>query len=140
MAPPSEPARRVAARLDGAVALDLELTENVELAPALRALRLRGDLTGFAPWPGQDVMVSVPPGAATQRFRRYTLRRWDAAAGTVELGVTTGTGGPGGTWAGAAGPGALVDAVGPRGKIALDEDADEHLFVVDESALAAWCA
>jgi NADPH-dependent ferric siderophore reductase len=138
--PPSEQTARVAARLDGVVALDLEVVAAEELLDGVRALRLRGELLGFSPWPGQDVMVSVPPGSPSARFRRYTVRRWDPDDGTLELWVTTATGGPGAGWATSATPGDRVDAAGPRGKIALDATADAHLFVVDESGLAAWCA
>jgi NADPH-dependent ferric siderophore reductase len=137
MAPPSEHTARVAARLDGAVELDLELTGAHDVLEGVRELRLRGDLTGFAPWPGQDLMVSVPPGAVSARFRRYTVRRWDPATGAVALWVTTATGGPGASWAAAVVPGGHVDAVGPRGKIALDPTASTHVFVIDESGLAA---
>jgi NADPH-dependent ferric siderophore reductase len=140
MAPPSEHTARVAARLQGVVALDLELHGADDVVEGVRELRLAGDLAGFAPWPGQDLMVSVPPGAATARFRRYTVRRWDPVAGTVELWVTTATDGPGARWAVTAATGDHVDAVGPRGKIALDPRAAAHLFVVDESGLAAACA
>lgn len=140
MAPPSEHANRVVARLDGVVALDLEVVAADDIAPGVRELRLAGDLSGFDPRPGQDVMVSVPPGAPTPRFRRYTVRRWDPDEGTVELWVTTSTDGPGAAWAIDAIPGDRIEAVGPRGKIALDEDATTHLFVVDESGLAATCA
>jgi NADPH-dependent ferric siderophore reductase len=140
MAPPSEHTARVAARLPGVVELDLELAGADDVVEGVRELRLRGDLKGFAPWPGQDLMVSVPPGAASPRFRRYTVRRWDPAAGTVVLWVTTATDGPGARWAASVVPGGRVDAVGPRGKIALDPTASTHLFVIDESGLAAACA
>jgi NADPH-dependent ferric siderophore reductase len=140
MAPPSEHTARVAARLEGVVALDLIFSGADDVVEGVRELRLSGDLTGFAPWPGQDLMVSVPPGAAAARFRRYTVRRWDPAAGSVVLWVTTGTDGPGAGWATTVAPGDRVDAVGPRGKIALDPAARTHVFVIDESGLAAGCA
>jgi NADPH-dependent ferric siderophore reductase len=140
MAPPSEHTARVAARLEGVVELDLELTGADDVVDGVRELRLRGELTGFAPWPGQDLMVSLPPGAANARFRRYTVRRWTPEAGDVVLWVTTATDGPGARWATTAALGDRVDAVGPRGKIALDPTASAHVFVIDESGLAAACA
>jgi NADPH-dependent ferric siderophore reductase len=140
MSPTSEHVARVAARLDGVVALDLSLAGADDVVEGLRELRLGGDLTGFAPWPGQDVMVSVPPGISTARFRRYTVRRSDGGAGVVVLWVTTTTDGPGSTWATTMAVGDRVEAVGPRGKVALDASASSHLFVVDESGLAAACA
>ena len=140
MAPPSEHATRLAERLDGVVALDLLVTGADDVAPGVLELRLSGDLAGFEPRPGQDVMVSVPPGDAAPRWRRYTVRRWDAEAGTVDLWVTTTTDGPGAAWALGATAGDRVDAVGPRGKIAVRDDTTAHVFVVDESGLAAACA
>lgn len=140
MSPPSAHTARVAARLDGVVELDLELTGSDDVLEGVRELRLCGDLAGFVAWPGQDVMVSVPPQAPSPRFRRYTMRRWDAEHGTLHLWVTTTSEGPGATWALTARKGAHVDAVGPRGKIALDHGAMEHLFVIDDSGLAAMCA
>lgn len=140
MPPPSEHTARLVSRLDGVVALDLEVQAATDVFPGLRELRLAGDLAGFSPWPGQDVMVSVPPGATSPRFRRYTVRRWDRDEGTVDLWVTTTTDGPGASWAIEAAPGDRVDAVGPRGKIAVRDDAVVHLFVVDDAGLAAKCA
>jgi NADPH-dependent ferric siderophore reductase len=137
---PAEHAVRLAARLDGAVALDLEVRATRDVADGLRELDLVGTLHGFAPWPGQDLMVHVPPGADAARWRRYTVRRRDAESGAVVLWVTTTTNGPGASWARAASRGSRVDAVGPRGKIALDATAARHLFVVDASGLAAACA
>ncbi len=140
MAPPAEHVARVVARLDGVVALDLGLTAADAVVEGVRALHLMGDLEGFSPWAGQDVMVSVPPGDAAARFRRYTVRRWDPDTGEVVLWVTTATDGPGARWASSVAPGDRVEAVGPRGKIALHPAASTHVFVVDESGLAAACA
>jgi NADPH-dependent ferric siderophore reductase len=140
MAPPSEHATTIAARLAGAVALDLAVAATSEVAKGIRELTLEGDLAGFSPWPGQDVMVSVPPGDLAARWRRYTVRRIDPASSTIALWVTVDTDGPGGIWASTAAVGERVDAVGPRGKIALDESAAAHLFVVDASGVAAMCA
>jgi len=140
MAPRSERATSVAARLEGAVALDLVVQETYEVTKGIRELTLEGDLAGFSPWPGQDVMVSVPPGAPEARWRRYTVRRIDSAASSIDIWVTTDTDGPGAAWASDAAVGDRVEAVGPRGKIALDTDAASHLFVVDLSGVAAMCA
>jgi NADPH-dependent ferric siderophore reductase len=140
MAPLSERATAIAARLEGAVALDLSVAETFEVAKGIRELTLEGDLASFSPWPGQDVMISVPPGDDAARWRRYTVRRIDPASSTIDLWVTVDTNGPGATWAGAAAAGDRVEAVGPRGKIALDAGAPTHLFVVDPSGIAAMCA
>jgi NADPH-dependent ferric siderophore reductase len=140
MTPPADHALRLAERLDGVVALDLAVESAHDVIPGLRSVRLAGDLTGFAPLPGQDLMVSVPPGGDAPRWRRYTLRRMDLDAGSLELWITTSTDGPGAAWAVGATAGDRVDVVGPRGKIRVHEDARTHLFVVDETGVAAAAA
>jgi NADPH-dependent ferric siderophore reductase len=140
MTPPSERATTIAGRLEGAVALDLAVVETYEVTAEIRELTLEGDLSGFSPRPGQDVMISVPPGDDAARWRRYTVRRIDPTSSTVDLWVTIDTDGPGATWARSAEVGERVEAVGPRGKIALDASAAIHLFVVDPSGVAAMCA
>jgi NADPH-dependent ferric siderophore reductase len=137
---PSQHATRLAERLDGVVALDLTVVDADEVIPGLRSIELEGDLAGFDPWPGQDLMVSVPPGSDTARWRRYTLRHVDRDAGRLELWVTTATDGPGAAWALDAAPGDHVDVVGPRGKIAVTPGVVNHVFCVDESGLAAAAA
>jgi NADPH-dependent ferric siderophore reductase len=139
MAPPTDRATAIAARLEGAVALDLAVVATAEVAKGIRELTLEGDLAGFTPWPGQDVMLSVPPDDDAARWRRYTVRRSDPAASTIDLWVTVDTDGPGAAWASDAIAGDRVEAVGPRGKIALDDSAPAHLFVVDPSGVAAMC-
>jgi NADPH-dependent ferric siderophore reductase len=135
MATASAHAQAILDRLDGVVALDLEVASVGWIAPELRELVLRGDLSGFDPWPGQDVMVSVTDASGRPRWRRYTVVvvRGDE----LTLWVTTSSNGPGAEWARAAAPGTRIEAVGPRGKIALHEAASHHVFVVDEAGLAA---
>jgi len=140
MAPPSERATTIAARLEGAVALDLAVVETYGVTKGILELTLEGDLAGFSPWPGQDLMVSVPRSDDTARWRRYTVRRIDPTSSTIDLWVTTDTDGPGATWASNAEVGDHVEAVGPRGKVTLDQGAATHLFVVDPSGVAAMCA
>jgi NADPH-dependent ferric siderophore reductase len=140
MCPPSERATTTASRIDGAVALDLTIGATTSITPWLRELRAEGDLSSFSPWPGQDVMVGVPPGAETQRWRRYTVRRFDPETGSIDFWVTTECEGPGASWARDTVPGDRFEAVGPRGKIALHPDASTHFFVVDGAGLAAMCA
>lgn len=135
MVPPSAHAQSILDRLDGVVALDLEVGSASWVAPELRELVLRGELTGFDPWPGQDLMVSVTDVAGRPRWRRYTVVELEGDE--LVLWVTTSSPGPGATWAREAQPGDRIEAVGPRGKIALDGHASTHVFVVDEAGLAA---
>ncbi|HEY8081152.1 MAG TPA: SIP domain-containing protein [Acidimicrobiales bacterium] len=140
MAPPSTHADAIAARLDGVVALDLTVTATAWVLPGLKELRAHGDLSSFDPLAGQDLMVPAPLDDGRPRWRRYTVRRIDRAAGTLDLWVTTDSGGPGAKWALDAKVGDAFEAVGPRGKVRIDETAATHVFVVDTAGLAAMCA
>ena len=96
-------------------------------------MRLTGPgLATLPALPGHDLMVSVDPARPSLR-RRYTIRTLDAAACAVDLDVALHGGGPGMRWAAAARPGDPVDALGPRGKVTLDPEADWHLFIGDDS-------
>ena len=140
MAPPSAHALAVSSRLEGVVVLDLTVTATSWVLPGLRSLVATGDLTGFAPVAGQDLMVPVAVPSGRSRWRRYTLRRVDLDRSTVELWITTDSGGPGARWASEVGVGDTFEVVGPRGKVRVDETASTHLFVVDTSGLAAMLA
>jgi NADPH-dependent ferric siderophore reductase len=122
----------LAARL-GVFALELTVESGADLSPAFRRVRLAGPgLATLPALPGHDLMVSVDPGQPSMR-RRYTIRTLDAAAGIVDLDIALHGGGPGMRWARAARPGEAVDALGPRGKVTLDPEADWHLFIGDDS-------
>jgi NADPH-dependent ferric siderophore reductase len=85
--------------------------------------------------PGQDLMMRIPEADQGTTNRRYTIRAVDAPAGTVTVDMVVHGDGPGARWAAAAAPGDTLDAIGPRGKVVLDESADWHLFIGDETAL-----
>ena len=73
--------------------------------------------------------------------RRYTVRRWDPAAGELTLDfVVHGDSGVAGPWAAAARPGDPLVFTGPSGGYRPDPAADWHLLVGDESALPAIAA
>jgi NADPH-dependent ferric siderophore reductase len=138
--PPSEHATAFASRLDGVVAVDLRVTDASWILPGLRELRTEGDLTTVVSLPGQDVMVSVPLDQGGSKWRRYTMRRVDRDAGTLDLWVATDSEGPGARWALGAQIGDALEIVGPRGKVFVDPTASTHFFVVDTAGLAAMCA
>jgi NADPH-dependent ferric siderophore reductase len=85
--------------------------------------------------PGQDLMLRIPGPEDRVTNRRYTIRSADGSAATVTVDMVVHGDGPGARWAADAAPGQRLDAIGPRGKIWLDETADWHLFVGDETAL-----
>jgi NADPH-dependent ferric siderophore reductase len=125
--------------LPGTYLLDLEVVANETLSPQMARLRLGGAGLGqIGHQPGQDLMVLVPvaDGGGVMR-RRYSIRRLDTAAETVDLDIVVHGDGPGARWVTGAEPGEAVQAVGPRGKVLLRAGAAWHLFVGDLSAVPA---
>lgn len=135
MREPSSHASALLSRLDGVSHLDLAVLEKRTLVDGVVEVRLGGAPDALRPWPGQDVMIGVSDDRGEHRWRRYTVRA--IGSGVVTLWVTTDTGGPGARWVASAQPGDRVEGIGPRGKIAVFATASSHLFVVDESGLAA---
>jgi len=116
------------------LALSLEVVGTQALTPSCRRIRVGGDELGaLDPLPGQDLMLSLDLDGDRTRRRRYTIRHFDADARVVDLDIALHGDGPGRQWATTAQPGDKVEAIGPRGKITLDPDADWHLFVGDDS-------
>ncbi len=127
-------------RLKGTFLLDLEVAAVKDHTPAFRTITFRSaDLVGFEWQPGQDVMFDVPGDTSGMR-RRYTIRRADAAAGTVDVDVVLHEHGRFAAWAKAAAPRDRIDAIGPRGAVTVRSDATHHLFVGDASSLGATFA
>jgi NADPH-dependent ferric siderophore reductase len=125
--------------------LTLDVRARTQLTPLITRVVVGGDdLIGFEFAPGQDLMLAVPTDATTSDGgtinRRYTIRRADPAAGTLDLDFVVHGDGPGARWATDAPLGSSIAAVGPRGKVVPATDADWHLFVCDESGWAATAA
>jgi NADPH-dependent ferric siderophore reductase len=119
---------------------DLEVTGTEELTPTMRRIHLTAPgLTDLSYLPGQDFMLTVPAGTAWFR-RRYTIRSFDRAAGSVDIDVVLHGDGPAAAWAASARPGSRIEAIGPRGKVVVDEAAEWHLFAGDDSAVPASLA
>jgi NADPH-dependent ferric siderophore reductase len=101
----------------------------------------------FFPVPGQDRPAVPratsggpvwPAGEPRPTMRTYTVRRYDAAAGELDVDFVLHEGhGPAAAWARDAGPGAWVGVSEPGGRYAVDPHAAFHLVVGDESALPA---
>jgi NADPH-dependent ferric siderophore reductase len=121
--------------------LNLRVETITDSGTATRTLRLAGDeLAGFGYQPGQDLMILADTSGGRIIRRRYTIRRLDRAARTVDLQVVTDTDGPGAAWALALKVGDPVEAIGPRGKITIVPGADWYLFIGDDVALPAMSA
>jgi NADPH-dependent ferric siderophore reductase len=81
-----------------------------------------------------------PPGEPRPVIRSYTVRRFDPAAGELDVDfVLHGEHGPAAAWAAAASPGDQVGISEPGGRYRPDPDAGAHLLIGDESALPAIC-
>jgi NADPH-dependent ferric siderophore reductase len=129
------------ARLGGDVAAwDLEVTSALALTPTMRRIRCTAPgLADLSYRPGQDLMLAVPADGASFR-RRYSIRAFDPAVPSVDIDVVLHGDGPAAAWAASVQPGGRIEAIGPRGKVTVDIDADWHLFAGDDSAVPASLA
>jgi NADPH-dependent ferric siderophore reductase len=101
----------------------------------------------FFPLPGQDVPAVPrastagpvwPADKARPVIRTYTVRRFDAGAGELDVDFVVHDGhGPAADWALRAEPGAWVGVSEPGGRWSPDPAADFHVVIGDESALPA---
>ncbi|MFC0217922.1 NADPH-dependent ferric siderophore reductase [Pseudochelatococcus lubricantis] len=69
--------------------------------------------------------------------RDYTPRRFDAAAGELDIDFALHETGPASDWARAAAPGQRIGVAGPRGSFVVPDDFDWYLFIGDETAWPA---
>jgi NADPH-dependent ferric siderophore reductase len=123
----------------GAHAALVEVVASEKISPSLQQIDLAhpniAQLAGVA---GNDVMVRVQRDDGQYVRRRYSVRSVDERSSTLRLWVSTAHQGAGAQWANSVRAGDVVDLIGPRGKILLDEMADWHLFVGDVTALASF--
>jgi len=138
----------------------LRVLRTARITPRMARVTLGGDeLTGFPgygpdqriklffPMPGQrrPAMPRAssggpvwPPGEPRPVIRSYTVRRFDPAAGELDVDfVLHGAHGPAAAWAAAAEPGDWVGVSDPGGRYQPDPSAGAHLVIGDESALPA---
>lgn len=134
---PDEASRQLAERL-GVAAQICEVVRTEQISTSLYEAVLRGNALTLSGKPGNDVMIRLDESQGEALYRRYSVRRLDVLTDEFSLWVTVNHEGPGSDWARSAQPGDLVEIVGPRGKILLEESADWHLFIGDVSGLAAF--
>ncbi|MGQ0576896.1 MAG: siderophore-interacting protein [Pseudonocardia sp.] len=138
----------------------LQVRRSVLITPRMVRVTLHGDeLAGFPgegpdrrikmffPLPGQERPAVPratsggplwPPGQARPAIRTYTVRRYDPAAGELDVDfVLHGEHGPAAAWARDAQPGAWVGVSEPGGHYEPDAAAAHHLVIGDETALPA---
>jgi NADPH-dependent ferric siderophore reductase len=136
-----DPFAQLSGPLAGTTRLDFEVVDSARLTPHMQRLRLTASqLDGFSYRPGQDVMLLVAAEGNRPVRRRYTIRELDAAERLLTLDIVLHGDGPGERWVRGAQPGDRIEGIGPRGKITTSVTADWHLFIADESALAATFA
>lgn len=138
----------------------LQVRRSERVTPAMIRVTLGGDeLTGFTgegpdrrikmffPVPGQERPAVPrastagpvwPAGEARPAIRTYTVRRFDAAAGELDVDFVLHAGhGPAAAWARDAAPGAWVGVSEPGGRYEPDPSVDYHVLIGDETALPA---
>lgn len=109
------------------------------LTPRMLRIALEGaELAGFHSAAPDDHIKLILTGADGEtQMRDYTPRRFDAAAGVLEIDFAVHEGGPANDWALAAEVGTRVEIAGPRGSLIVPQDFDWWLLVGDETALPA---
>lgn len=141
----------------------LEVVRATNITPHMRRVTLGGaEVAGFPsgkqgshvklflPRPGQNEPVLPtmgeqgpiwPPADQRPFARTYTIRRFDAVAGELDLDfVLHGDNGPASAWAINAKPGDRVGIAGPGARGPIPLDMAWYLFVGDETALPAISA
>ncbi|OLT09767.1 NADPH-dependent ferric siderophore reductase [Pseudonocardia sp. CNS-139] len=138
----------------------LQVRRSVRVTPRMVRVTLAGtELAGFGgdgpdrrikmffPVPGQERPAVPratsggplwPPGEPRPAIRTYTVRRFDADAGELDVDFVLHEGhGPAAAWARDARPGAWVGVSEPGGRYEPDPAAGFHLVIGDETALPA---
>jgi len=138
----------------------LQVRRSTLVTPRMVRVTLGGDeLAGFGgagpdrrikmffPVPGQDRPAIPraasggpvwPSGEARPAIRTYTVRRFDADLGELDVDFVLHEGhGPAAAWARDAQPGAWVGVSEPGGRYEPDATADFHVVIGDETALPA---
>ena len=114
------------------------------IAAHMVRITLSGDLEGFTSLGFDDhVKLFFPDGTknadGTPNLlgRDFTPRRYDPAAGTLEIDFAIHDAGPATRWAAEAKPGDSLPLGGPRGSFIIPMTFDWHLLIGDETGLPA---
>jgi NADPH-dependent ferric siderophore reductase len=113
----------------------------VNITPRMRRVSLVGEeLEGFDYRPGQDLLLNLPDDNGGVARRHYTIRRFDALEGRLEIDFALHGAWPATNWARRAALGDTITAEGPRGRTSVRGVADWRLFTGDETALPGIAA
>jgi NADPH-dependent ferric siderophore reductase len=109
------------------------------LTPRTRRVRIGApSLVGETFAPGADVALFVPSAGRDVEERRYSVARSSAADGTFDVCVVLHERGPGSRWAARCRVGEAVRFLrSPTTCVQLDREAAAHLFLGDETSVAA---
>jgi len=122
----------------------LQVVKALDIGPHMRRVQLAvtGDAAPeFQLKPAQEIVLQIAQPGGEPARRHYTIRRYDAASKLLDVDfVLHGHRTPGVSWSLEAKPGDLIDIRGPRGRIALNTEADWHIFVGDETCIPAILA
>jgi NADPH-dependent ferric siderophore reductase len=136
-----DPFAELTGPLAGTRKLGFQVVESDRMSPSMQRITLTAaELAGFSYAPGQDVMLLVAADGTRPIRRRYTIRSFDPENLLLTTNIVLHGEGPGERWVTAARPGDAIEGIGPRGKITTSPTADWHLFMGDESAMAAILA
>ncbi|HEX7759819.1 MAG TPA: siderophore-interacting protein [Caulobacteraceae bacterium] len=122
----------------------LTVVDALDVTPRMRRVRFVGEnLDAFVWRPGQDLVLTIPTPRGEAR-RHYTVRAFDRREQLIDIdfalhGAQIGDS-PATRWARAAKLGDTLTAQGPRGRTVVNDRADWHLFVGDETGLPAILA
>ena len=110
----------------------LTVRDSWPVTPLVQRIRFDAPELGDMMWtPGQDLVLNLPDAPR----RHYTIR--GLRHGSLDIDFVLHGHGPAANWARNARPGTEIEAMGPRGRTRLAEDAPWHLFVGDETCVPA---
>jgi len=102
----------------------------------MRRVSLTGaDLQDLTYKPGQDLVLAMPLGDGTTGRRHYTIRRFDPVSRHLDIDFVLHGDSPSGNWARSVRTGDRIEAMGPRGRVVLNPEAEWHLFAGDETCI-----
>jgi NADPH-dependent ferric siderophore reductase len=114
----------------------LRVVETAPVTPRMFSVSFSGDeLGGFAWRPGQDLVLSLPQPDGSLARRHYTVRDFNRDARRLDIDFVLHGDSPAGRWALAARQGDVIEAQGPRGRTVAAPEAEQHLFLGDETCI-----
>jgi NADPH-dependent ferric siderophore reductase len=119
----------------------LEVEAKRDLTPRLTRVDFRGrDLDELVWRRGQDLVLELPQADGSVARRHYTIRDHSGAEKMLAIDFVRHGDSPSARWLDGVRTGNRIAAIGPRGRTVLNESADWHLFLGDETSVPAVLA